>query len=117
MKRIFTYYLRPSYLRMTAGFIIKFLGTVMDLLLPWTLAYMIDTVIPANRRGDILLWGLFMVGCSIPVSYTHLNVHLGVGDYAPSKYDPKVYQFDLVTVGENTIIPDNVNVGKNTTIV
>lgn len=65
MKRIFTYYLRPYYLRMTVGFIIKFLGTVMDLLLPWTLAYMIDTVIPANRRGDILLWGLFMVGCSI----------------------------------------------------
>ena len=65
MKRIFTYYLRPYYLRMTVGFIIKFLGTVMDLLLPWTLAYMIDTVIPANRRGDILLWGLFMVGCSV----------------------------------------------------
>ncbi len=37
----------------------------MDLLLPWTLAYMIDTVIPGNRRKEILLWGLFMVVCSI----------------------------------------------------
>ena len=45
------------------------------------------------------------------------NVALGVGEYAPSKYDPKVYQFDLVTVGENSIIPDNVKVGKNTAIV
>ena len=45
------------------------------------------------------------------------NVALGVGEYAPSKYDPKVYQFDLVTVGENSIIPDNVKVGKNTAVV
>lgn len=65
MKRIFTYYLKPYYLRMTVGFLIKFTGTVMDLLLPWTLAYMIDSVIPANRRNDIVFWGLFMVVCSI----------------------------------------------------
>lgn len=65
MKRIFAYYLKPYYLRMTVGFLIKFTGTVMDLLLPWTLAYMIDTVIPANRRNDIVFWGLFMVVCSI----------------------------------------------------
>lgn len=65
MKRIFTYYLKPYYLRMTVGFLIKFTGTVMDLLLPWTLAYMIDSVIPANRRKDIVFWGLFMVVCSI----------------------------------------------------
>jgi glucose-1-phosphate adenylyltransferase len=45
------------------------------------------------------------------------NSALGVGEYAPSKYDPKVYQFDLVTVGENTTIPDNVQIGKNTAIV
>ena len=45
------------------------------------------------------------------------GVELGVGEYAPSKYDPKVYQFDLVTIGENSIVPDNVKVGKNTAIV
>ena len=28
------------------------------------------------------------------------NAELGAGEYVPSKYDPKVYQFDLVTVGE-----------------
>lgn len=42
---------------------------------------------------------------------------LGTGDYEKSKYDPKVYQFDLVTVGENSVIPDQVTIGKNTAIV
>lgn len=65
MKRIFGYYLAPYYGRMALGFMIKFVGTLLDLFLPWTLAYMIDTVIPANRRNEILLWGLFMVGCSV----------------------------------------------------
>ncbi len=41
---------------------------------------------------------------------------LGVGEYAPNRYDPKVYQFDLVTIGEHSVIPDNVKVGKNTAI-
>lgn len=44
------------------------------------------------------------------------GVELGAGDYAPSKYDPKVYQFDLVTVGEHSVIPDHVKIGKNTAI-
>ena len=41
---------------------------------------------------------------------------LGVGEFAPSKYDPKVYQFDLVTIGEHSVIPDHVKIGKNTAI-
>ena len=44
------------------------------------------------------------------------NVKLGVGEYAPSTYDAKVYQFELVTVGENSVIPDGVKVGRNTAI-
>lgn len=65
MKKIFTYYLPPFYLRMTMGFVVKFIGTLMDLFLPWTLAHMIDVVIPANRSKDILLWGSFMLICSV----------------------------------------------------
>ena len=41
---------------------------------------------------------------------------IGVGEFAPSKYDPKVYQFDLVTIGERSTIPDGVKIGKNTAI-
>ena len=44
------------------------------------------------------------------------GAELGVGEYAPSKYDPKVYQFDLVTIGEHSVIPDHVKIGKNTAI-
>lgn len=65
MKKIFGHYLAPYYARMAMGFFVKFSGTLMDLFLPWTLAYMIDSVIPADRKGEILLWGLFMVVCSV----------------------------------------------------
>lgn len=41
---------------------------------------------------------------------------LGVGDFAPSEYNPKVYAFDLVTIGEKSVIPSNVKIGKNTAI-
>ena len=44
------------------------------------------------------------------------NVCLGVGEYAESKLNPKVYSFDLVTIGENSVIPAGVKVGKNTAI-
>lgn len=65
MKKIFTYYLKPYYLRMALGFAIKFTGTIMDLFLPWALAHTIDVVVPAGRKEEILFWGLFMVGCSL----------------------------------------------------
>ena len=41
---------------------------------------------------------------------------LGVGEYAPSTLNPKVYAFDLVTIGEGSVIPDHVSIGKNTAI-
>lgn len=65
MKKIFGYYLAPYYGRMALGFLIKFTGTLLDLFLPWTLAHMIDTVIPANRKDEILLLGFFMIVCSV----------------------------------------------------
>ncbi len=45
------------------------------------------------------------------------HVTMGVGEYAPSVLNPKVYAFDLVTVAENSVIPPNVSIGKNTAIV
>lgn len=44
------------------------------------------------------------------------NCNIGVGEYAPSKLDSKVYVFDLVTIGENSVIPDGVTIGKNVAI-
>ena len=44
------------------------------------------------------------------------NCNLGVGEYAESLYNKKIYAADLVTIGENSSIPDNVSIGKNTSI-
>lgn len=65
MKRIIGYYLRPYYGRMAVGFLIKFQGAVMDLFIPWILAYVIDNVIPVGSLRLIFLWGGIMFVCSI----------------------------------------------------
>lgn len=64
MKRIVTYYLKPYYSRMILEFFIKFLGTIMDLCLPWILAHMIDSVIPKESKTMIFYWGIIMLICS-----------------------------------------------------
>lgn len=63
MRRILSY-LRPYVGGMVLGLVIKFIGTIMDLLLPWILAHMIDDVVPTGERQVIYLWGLAMLGCS-----------------------------------------------------
>lgn len=42
--------------------------------------------------------------------------HLGVGTEKPNVLNPKVYGFGLVTIGEGSVVPDNVSIGKNTAI-
>ena len=64
MKRVITYYLKPYYFRMGIGFTIKFIGSVMDLCLPWILAHIIDEVIPQQNIRLIWLWGAAMVLCA-----------------------------------------------------
>ena len=44
------------------------------------------------------------------------NVMMGVGEEAPNVLKPAVYGFGLVTIAENTVIPSNVKIGKNTAI-
>lgn len=63
--RIINRYLKPYYWRMAGGFAVKFFGTVMDLLLPWILAYIIDEVVVQNDINKVLLWGLVMLLCAI----------------------------------------------------
>jgi ATP-binding cassette subfamily B multidrug efflux pump len=64
LKRVMTY-LKPYIARMTFGFMIKVLGTLMDLGLPWVLAYILDDVIPLKKVSLILMWGLVMIALSI----------------------------------------------------
>ena len=44
------------------------------------------------------------------------NVQLGVGEEVPNVAKPNIYSWGLVTIGENTVIPDGVRIGKNTAI-
>lgn len=71
MKKIFAY-LKPHIPRMTVGLTIKFIGTIMDLLLPWILAYMIDDVVPLRNVPMILWWGAAMLFCSVLAVVTNI---------------------------------------------
>lgn len=44
------------------------------------------------------------------------NVRIGVGEYADSRLDQRVYTFDIVTIGEHSVIPEGVTIGKNVAI-
>ena len=44
------------------------------------------------------------------------HVTLGIGSDVPNKLKPAIYSFGLVTIGENSVVPGQVQVGKNTAI-
>lgn len=44
------------------------------------------------------------------------GVKLGVGESVPNDTAPHIYSHDIVTIGEKSVIPDGVSVGKNTVI-
>lgn len=44
------------------------------------------------------------------------GTELGIGEDIPNVVEPSIYSFGLVTVGEGTVIPPGVKVGKNTAI-
>ena len=44
------------------------------------------------------------------------NVKLGVGEETENESDPHIYNHGIVTIGEKSLIPDHVSVGKNSVI-
>ena len=44
------------------------------------------------------------------------RAQLGVGEEAPNELAPHIYSFGLVTIGENSVIPADVKIGKNVAI-
>lgn len=71
MKLIF-HYLKPYVPRMSVGLFIKFIGTIMDLLIPWILSYLIDEIVPQKSMRKILLFGGIMVLCSVTAWLTNI---------------------------------------------
>lgn len=60
MKRLFDY-IRPNLGRMSIQYGIKLFGTIMDLLIPWILAHIIDRITPTRDLNLVVLWGGLMV--------------------------------------------------------
>lgn len=58
-------YIKPFYGSMMTGFVIKFLGTIMDLGIPYILAHIIDRIIPQKSISLVVLWAGFMLLCSV----------------------------------------------------
>ena len=64
MKGIFPY-LKPYVPRMSVGVLTKFLGTVVELLIPWMLSYILDNIVPLKDTKRVLIWGLYMTICAV----------------------------------------------------
>jgi len=44
------------------------------------------------------------------------EVSIGIGSDAPNKLKPNIYSGGLATIGEKSVIPSGVQIGKNTAI-
>lgn len=64
MKRVFGY-IQKYRLRLEFQMVIKIIGTLMDLVIPYILSYIIDEVVPTNDVQKIVLLGLLMIGCAV----------------------------------------------------
>ena len=67
MKKLLPY-LKKQKLRLLIQIIVKIIGTIMDLAIPYVLTYIIDEVVPVTTKenyAQILWYGLLMVGFSI----------------------------------------------------
>ena len=83
----------------------------------------IGSVIGAGVRDSIIMKDTVIgPGCTVDKSIIAEevvigeNCKLGVGENIPNKVNPKVYSYGLVTIGEKTEIPANVQIGLNTAI-
>ena len=57
-------YLKPFYGRMSVGLVIKILGTVVELLLPYILSHILKTVVVTQNISEIIKWGSLMILCA-----------------------------------------------------
>ena len=62
-------YVKPHIPTMIFGFTIKFTGTILDLMIPYILSYIIDEVTPRNDIGLVIRWGLMMAVCAALVLF------------------------------------------------
>ncbi|HHV42150.1 MAG TPA: ABC transporter ATP-binding protein [Clostridiaceae bacterium] len=57
-------YIKPYRIRVAWNALIKMVGTLMEVVLPTILAYIVNTVVPARNQTRIILWGIIMIFCA-----------------------------------------------------
>ena len=57
-------YLKPFYKRMSLGFCIKVVGTLVELFLPYILSHILKDVVVTQSVGQIVYWGGLMILCA-----------------------------------------------------
>ena len=62
MKRVFKY-VGIYKVRMIIGLIIKVIGTLMDLAIPYILSHIIDEIIPTKDLNKVIMYGILMLIC------------------------------------------------------
>ncbi len=65
-------YVKPHFAQMAIGMVIKFFGTIMDLLLPYFLAHIIDHIIPTKKIIPVIWWGILMLLCAAVAWVTNI---------------------------------------------
>ena len=64
--------MRPYFPKMSLGIFIKFIGALMDLLIPWVLSHLIDEIVPLKSQKLIFLWGGIMLLCALTALITNI---------------------------------------------
>ena len=62
--KTFLPYILPYKFKITLQMFIKFAGTIFDLLIPWILSYIIDSVVAGGNKKGVYFWGFLMLICS-----------------------------------------------------
>ena len=44
------------------------------------------------------------------------NVQIGIGEEVPNVWKPQIYGWGLATIGEGSVVPDGITIGKNTVL-
>lgn len=63
MRKVYEY-IRPHLAHMSLQMTIKFVATIIELLLPWMLAKILDEIAPARNVGQVYAWGGLMILCA-----------------------------------------------------
>ena len=74
MKRVLKYLL-PFRTRMAVGLLIKIIGTVAELLIPFLMTYILDVVIVTGNVKKIIFFGVLMLACAITASVGNITAN------------------------------------------